>query len=67
MRLVAQSALLILRVEIMIRYLAEAYKDYSETEYVCMARKIFDTKKQAENYLKDKCKHLQYIKEVECE
>lgn len=51
----------------MIRFLAEAHKDYSETEYICMARKVFDTRKEAENYLKDKCQDLQFIKEVECE
>lgn len=51
----------------MIRYLAEAYRDYSETEYVCRARKVFDTRKEAEVYLKDKCQDLQHIKEVECD
>ena len=50
----------------MIRYLAEAHKDYSETEYVCMGRKMFDTRKEAEEYLKDKCRDLQFIKEIEC-
>lgn len=50
----------------MIRYLAEAYRDYSETEYVLRARKLFDTKSEAEAYLKDKCQDLQYIKEIEC-
>ena len=46
------------------RYLAEAYKDYSETEYYCTAREVFDTRKEAEEFLKNKCKDLQYIKEI---
>lgn len=50
----------------MIKYLAEAYKDYSETEYLCVARKLFDTRVEAEEFLKNKCKDLQYIKEIEC-
>ena len=56
-----------LKENIMIRYLAEAHKDYSETEYICMARKVFDTKEGAKEYLKDKCQDLQYIKEIECD
>ena len=47
------------------KYLAEAHKDYSETEYYCTARKVFDTRKEAEEFLKDKCKDLQYIKEIQ--
>ena len=50
----------------MIKYLAEAHRDYSETEYVCVARKLFSTRKEAQEFLKDKCSHLQYITEVEC-
>ena len=50
-----------------IKFLAEAYKDYSETEYVCRARKIFNTHKEAEEFLKDKCQDLQFIKEIDCD
>ena len=49
----------------MVKYLAEAHRDYSETEYVCVARKLFNTRKEAEEYLKNKCQHLQFIKELE--
>lgn len=50
----------------MIKYLAEAYKDYSETEYICTARKLCNTKEEAEIFLKDKNNDLQHIKEVKC-
>lgn len=49
-----------------IKFLAEAYKDYSETEYVLRARKLCDSRKDAEEFLKDKCQDLQYIREIEC-
>ena len=47
-----------------IKYLAEAHKDYSETQYICMAREVFDTRKEAEDFLKNKCQDLQHIKEI---
>jgi hypothetical protein len=46
-------------------YLAEAHRDYSETEYICMARKLCKTRKEAEEFLKDKCQDLQFIKELQ--
>ena len=49
----------------MTKFLAEAYKDYSETEYVCRARKLFDSRKEAEEFLKTQCQDLQHIKEVD--
>ena len=52
--------------ESMIKYLAEAHRDYSETEYVCVARKLFSTRNEAQEFLKDKCSDLQHITEVEC-
>lgn len=47
-----------------IKYLAEAYKDYSETEYLLRAREVFETRREAVEYLKNKCQDLQYIKEI---
>lgn len=49
----------------MIKYLAEAYRDYSETEYICVAREYFDNRKDADNFLKDKCADFQNVTEIQ--
>lgn len=48
------------------KFLASAYKDYSETEYVLTAQCLFNTEKEAKDFLKDQCQDLQHVQEIEC-
>lgn len=47
------------------KYLAKCYKDYSEDEYLLMARKLFNTRKEAEDFIKANRQHVNYIEEIE--
>ena len=49
----------------MIKYLAEAWRDYSETEYILVAKKICSSEPEAKEFLKDKCSDFQKVTEIQ--
>lgn len=51
----------------MVVYLAEAWRDYSETKYVCVARGTFPSRECAEKFLLNKCQDFQKITEIKCD
>ena len=50
-----------------IKYLAEVLRDTSETAYTTTFSRVYNTRKAAENAIKDRFGDVKYVKEIYCE